>query len=122
MPNIDIENYVEKDRWDYSNECNKWEGGGLRNNYKPKQNRKLEHFPCNDRIRNVEVANILLSLNRKNTLDNSCNDKEDNNSEGENKGDKNDQFDANVNISVGELGKGNVCLAEESGVDDCEGQ
>ena len=30
---------------------------------------------------------ILLSLNRKNTLDNSCNDKEDNNGEGENKGD-----------------------------------
>jgi hypothetical protein len=28
MPNIDIENYVEQDRWDYSNECNEWEGGG----------------------------------------------------------------------------------------------
>jgi hypothetical protein len=27
MPNIDIENYIEQDRWDYSNECNKWEGG-----------------------------------------------------------------------------------------------
>jgi hypothetical protein len=27
MPNIDIENYVEQDRWDYSNECNEWEGG-----------------------------------------------------------------------------------------------
>ncbi len=27
-PNIDIENYVEEERWDYSNECNKWEGGG----------------------------------------------------------------------------------------------
>ncbi len=26
MPNIDIENYVEKDRWDYSNKFNKWEG------------------------------------------------------------------------------------------------
>jgi hypothetical protein len=25
-PNIDIDNYVEEDRWDYSNECNKWEG------------------------------------------------------------------------------------------------
>ncbi len=38
-PNIDIENYVEEDRWwDYSNECNKWEGGGLRNNYEPEQN------------------------------------------------------------------------------------
>jgi hypothetical protein len=22
MPNIDIENYVEDDMWDYSNECN----------------------------------------------------------------------------------------------------
>ncbi len=35
MPNIDIENNVEQDRWDYSNEYNKWEGGGIRNNYKP---------------------------------------------------------------------------------------
>jgi hypothetical protein len=68
------------------------------------------------------VANILFSLNRKNTLDNSCNDKEDNKSEGENKGDKNDQFHANINMSARELGKGNVCLAEECGVDDCEGQ
>jgi hypothetical protein len=68
MPNIDIENYVEEDRWDYSNECNEWEGGGLRNNYKPKQNRMLDNYVCNDRIRNDEVANILLSLNRKNTL------------------------------------------------------
>ncbi len=63
-----------------------------------------------------------MRLNRSSTSDNSCNDKEDNNSEGENKGDKNDQFHANVNISVRELGKGNVCLAEECGVDDCEGQ
>ncbi len=45
----------------------------------------LENYVCNDRIRNDEVANILLSLNRKNTSDNSCNDKEENNSEGENK-------------------------------------
>ncbi len=112
MPNIDIENYVEEDRWDQSNECNKWEGGGLRNNYEPKQNRMLENYVCNYRIRNDEVANILLSLNRKNTSDNSCNDKEDNNSEGENKGDKNDQLEANVNMSAHELGKGNVCLAE----------
>ncbi len=28
MPNIDIGNYIEQDRWDYINECNKWEGGG----------------------------------------------------------------------------------------------
>jgi hypothetical protein len=65
---------------------------------------------------------IFLSLNRKNTLDNSCNDKEENNSEGESKGDKNDQFEAKVNMSACELGKGDVCLAEECGVDDCEGQ
>ncbi len=25
MPNIDIENYLEQDRWDFSNECNEWE-------------------------------------------------------------------------------------------------
>ncbi len=28
MPNIDIEHNVEQDRWDYSKEYNKWEGGG----------------------------------------------------------------------------------------------
>jgi hypothetical protein len=82
----------------------------------------LENYVCNDRIRHDEVANILLSLNRKNTLENSCNDKEENNSEEENKGDKNDQFEANVIMSTRELGKGNVCLAEECGVDDCWGQ
>jgi hypothetical protein len=71
----------------------------------------LENYVCTDRIRNDEVANILLSLNRKNISDNSCNDKEENNSEGENKGDKNYQFEANVNMSARELGKGNVCLA-----------
>jgi hypothetical protein len=47
---------------------------------------------------------------------------EENNSEGENKGDKNDQFEANLNISAHGLGKGNAWLAEECGVDDCEGQ
>ncbi len=122
MPNIHIENYIEQDRWDYSNECNKWEGGGIRNNDKPKQNRMLENYVCNDRIRNDEVANILLSLNRKNALDNSSNDKDENNSEGKNKGGKNDQFEANVNMSGCELGEGNVCIAEECGVDYCEGQ
>jgi hypothetical protein len=66
MPNIDIENNVEQDRWDYSNEYNEWEGGGIRNNDKPKQNGMLENYVCNDRIRNDEVANILLSFNRKN--------------------------------------------------------
>ncbi len=120
-PNIDIENYVEEDRWDYSNECNKWEGGGLRNNYEPKQKRMLDNDVCIDRTRNDEVANILLSLNRKNTLDNLCNDKEDNNGEGEHKGDTNDKINANVNTSARELGKGNISLAEECGVDDCDG-
>jgi hypothetical protein len=122
MPKIDIENYVEQDRWDYSNECNEWEGRGIRNNDKPKQNRMLEYYVCNDRIKNDEVANILLSFNNTNILDNSCHDKEENNSEGENNGDKNDQFEANVNMSGRELGEGNVCVAEECGVDDCEGQ
>ena len=82
----------------------------------------LENYVCNDRIRDDEVANILFSLNRKNTLDNSCNDKEDNNGEGENEGDTNDQYDANINMSARELGKGNICLAEECGVDDCDRQ
>jgi hypothetical protein len=80
----------------------------------------LDNNVFNDRIRNDEVANILLSLNRKNTLENSCNDKEDNNGEGESEGDTNDQFDANVNMSARELGKENISLAEECGVDDCD--
>ncbi len=58
------------------------------------------------------------SFNRKNTLENSCNDEEEKNSEGENEGDKNDQFEAKVNMSGHELGDGNVCVAEECGVDD----
>jgi hypothetical protein len=77
----------------------------------------LENCVCNDR-----VANILLSLNKKNTSNYSYNNKEDNNGEGENEGDINVQFDANVNMSVHELRKGNVSLAEECGVDDCYGQ
>jgi hypothetical protein len=64
-PSIDIDHYIEEDRWEYSNECNKWEGGGIRNNYKPEQNRMLENYVCNDTIRNNEVANIILSLKRK---------------------------------------------------------
>jgi hypothetical protein len=68
------------------------------------------------------VTNILLLFNRKNKLNDSCNDKEEKNSEGENKGDKNDQFEDNVNMSGHELGEGNVCVAEECGVDDCEGE
>ena len=82
----------------------------------------LDNNVCNDRIRNDEVENILLSLNRKNTLGNSCNDKEDNNGEGENEGDTNDQFDANVIMSARELGKGNISLAEDCGILDCEGE
>jgi hypothetical protein len=68
----------------------------------------LESYVCNDRIENDDMANILLSFNNKNTLNNSCNDKEENISEGENNGDKNDQFEANVNMSGHELGDGNV--------------
>jgi hypothetical protein len=54
-------------------------------------------------------------------LENSCNDKEDNNGEGENEGDINYQFEANVKMSARELGKENVCVAEEFGVDNSEG-
>jgi hypothetical protein len=38
MPNIDIENNIDQDRWEYSNEYNKWKWGGIRNNDEPKQN------------------------------------------------------------------------------------
>jgi hypothetical protein len=31
-PNNNIDNYVEENRWEYSNECNKWEVGGLSGN------------------------------------------------------------------------------------------
>jgi hypothetical protein len=68
----------------------------------------LENDFCNYRIRKDEVANIPLSFNRKNKLDNSCNDEEEKISEGENKGDKDDQFKANVNECGHELGEGNV--------------
>ena len=61
-------------------------------------------------------------MNRKKTSYDSCNDKEDNNGEGENKEDTNDQFNANVQTSAHELGKGNIILAEECGVDECDGQ
>jgi hypothetical protein len=63
--NTYIANDVEEDRWDYSNAYNKWEGGGLSNSYKPKQNRMLENNVCNDTISNDQVANMPLSLNRK---------------------------------------------------------
>ncbi len=28
MPNIDIEDTVDQDMWDYTNKYNEWEGGG----------------------------------------------------------------------------------------------
>jgi hypothetical protein len=55
-------------------------------------------------------------------LDNSCNDKEDNNGEGESEGDINYRFEANVKMSARELGKENDSVAEECGVDNCEGE
>ncbi len=61
----------------------------------------LENYVCYDRVRKDEVADILLSFNRKNTLNNSCNDKEEKNSERKNKGDKYDQFEANIKKVVG---------------------
>ena len=59
----------------------------------------LARDSCNDRIRKDEVVNILLSFSRKNKLDDSCNDEGEKSSEGENKGDKDEQFEANVNKS-----------------------
>jgi hypothetical protein len=73
MPKIDIEENVEQDRWDYSNKYNEWKGGGIQNNDEPEQNGMLDNYFCNNIIRNDEVANILLSFNRKSKLDNSCN-------------------------------------------------
>ncbi len=55
-------------------------------------------------------------------MNDSCNDEEETNSEGDNKGDKYDQFEANVNKSWHELGEGNVCVTDDCGVDDCEGE
>jgi hypothetical protein len=82
----------------------------------------LENYVCNDRIRNDEVANILLSFDRKNTLDNSCNDEDDKNSDGKNKGDQYDQIEANVNKSGHGLGEGKDCVAEKCCADDCDGE
>ncbi len=98
----------------------------------------LENNFCNDRIRNDEVASILLSFNRKNKLDDSCNNEEEKNSEGDDKGDKYNHFEANVNKSGYELGEWNICVyvgqiteeklhatnasAEECGLDDFEGE
>jgi hypothetical protein len=54
--------------------------------------------------------------------DNTFNDKNDNNGEGGNKGDIIYQLDADIKMSAGELGKGNISLAEVCGVDNCDGQ
>jgi hypothetical protein len=70
----------------------------------------IENNFCNDIIRKNEVANILLSFNRENKLDDSCNDKKEKSSEGENKCDKDDQFEANINTSEHELGERNNCV------------
>ncbi len=84
---------------DYTNKYNKWEGRDFSIDEEPDQNRMLAKEACVDRIRKDEVANILLSLIRKNKLDDSCNDEEEKSSEGDNKGDKVDQFEANVKKS-----------------------
>jgi hypothetical protein len=110
MPNIDIEDNIEQKRWDYSKENNKWKGGEFSKDDAPKQNRMLENNFCNDRIRKDEVVNILLSFNRKNQLEDSCNDEEEKSSKEENKNDKDNQFEANVNKSRQEWGEGNVCV------------
>ncbi len=44
MPKIDIEDNIEQDRWDYTNEYNEWERGEFSNNDKSKQNRMLENI------------------------------------------------------------------------------
>jgi hypothetical protein len=119
-PSMDIDHYKEEDRLDYSNECNEWEGGGIRNNNKRKHNRMLDNYVCNDIVRNNEVANILLSLNRENTLANACNGKKDKKEEGGNEGDIHYQFDAGVKMSACELGKDNIGVADKCGVDDCD--
>jgi hypothetical protein len=121
-PSINNDHYVEEDRLDYSNECNEWEWEGIRNNNKHKKNRILDNYVCNDIIRNKEVANILLLLNRENTLDNSCNGKKDKKGEGGNEGDIYYQFDAGMKMSACELGKDNISVADKCGVDDCDGE
>jgi hypothetical protein len=70
----------------------------------------LENDFYNERIRNNEAANILLSFDRKNKLDDSCNDEEEKNSEEENEGDKYDQYETNANKSGHESREENVCV------------
>jgi hypothetical protein len=63
-------------RYDYTNEYNKWEGGDFSVDEEHDQNRMLAKKDCVDRIRKDEIANILLSFNRKNKLDDSFNDED----------------------------------------------
>jgi hypothetical protein len=135
MPNINMEDNLEQERWDYTNKYNKWEGG---ESSRDDESNKIECWRRISVMTELErMANILLSFNRKNKLDGSCNDEKEKSSEGENKGDKDDQFEANINKSGHEWGKGKDCVyvgkiaaetphatnaaAEECGVDDCEG-
>jgi hypothetical protein len=74
----------------------------------------LEIYVCNDIIRNDQVANKLLSVNRKNTLKISCNGKENNNGEGQNEGDINYQLNADVKMSARELGKRNLVSLQKN--------
>ncbi len=77
MANIFIEENVKQGRWDYTNKYNKWEGGDfLSVDEEHNQNRMLVKQACVDKISKVEVANICLSFNRKNRLDDSFNDEE----------------------------------------------
>jgi hypothetical protein len=85
MPNIDIEDNVEQERWDYTNKYNKWEEGDFSLDEEHNQNRMLAKEAGIDRIRKDEVARILLSFNRKNKLDVPLNDQEKKSSEGENR-------------------------------------
>ncbi len=99
MPNIDIEENVEQGRWDCTNKYTKWEWGDFNVDEEHDQNRMLAKEACVDRISKDEVASILLSFNRKNKLDDSFNDEKEKRSGGENKCDKDDQFEANVKKS-----------------------
>jgi hypothetical protein len=108
MPNIDIEDNVEQERWAYTNKYNKWEGGDFSVDKEHDQNRMSAREACIDRIRKNEVANILLSFNRKSKLDDSFKDEEEKSSKGENKDDKDDQFEANVKKSGKEWRVDNV--------------
>jgi hypothetical protein len=113
MPNIDIEENVEQGRWDYTYDYNKWEGGDFSIHEEYNHNRMLAKQACVDKISKEKVANILLSFNRKNMFDDSFNDKEEKTSEGENKGDKDDQFEANIKKSGKEWREGNVICLEK---------